>query len=233
MISNPETSITQFYQLQVNNGNIQFIPDGTPISPSYTVTVQDSCGLSSTPQVANIKFNLSPILVNNHLIINQNQTVVLNSNNLSAIDSEGASASIQFTVYNIQHGRFTTTSKPSDAITQFEQIDIINDNIQFIQDGSNQSPSYSVQAASITFDAVPVIINNQLIVSQGQSTILTSINLSAMDIDSPLPTLNFIVSNAQHGHFEFVANPGISILSFLQQDITNSKEYNLLRTIHV
>ena len=235
LTSSPTIPITQFTQAQVNSGSVQFASDGTAITPDYIVSVQDNCGLNSISQIANINFNVLLSLVNNHLSVGQGQTVVLNSTNLSAVDAGDFSASLLFSVSNIQHGQFTLVISPSISIVQFYQANITSSAVQFIHDGSNQAPSYNVQAknsngltsltqpASITFDVAPVLVNNQLTVIQGQPVILSSSNLSATDIDNPLPTLSFIISNAQHGHFEFTSHLGATITTFLQQDISNGR----------
>src|SRR6202007_1030393 len=76
--------VTQFTQEDVNQGQIQFVADGSVHTPRYVLQVQDRCALKSNIEVANIKFNLSPVLADNQLIINQGQSVILTSNNLNA-----------------------------------------------------------------------------------------------------------------------------------------------------
>jgi hypothetical protein len=68
---------------------------------------------------------------------------------------------------------------------------------------------------------MPILVNNKLTINEGQTVVLDRTMLNATDADDNL--LNFIVNNVQHGQFEFVANPGIPITSFIQQNITNSE----------
>jgi hypothetical protein len=62
----------------------------------------------------------------------------------------------------------------------------------------------------------PVLGNNTLTISQGGSVILSSANLSATDVDTPLASLTFTVSNVANGRFELVTSPGTPIFSFTQ-----------------
>ena len=45
---------TQFNQQTINAGGVQFITDGTSNTPSFDISVKDSCGLNSPVEVANV-----------------------------------------------------------------------------------------------------------------------------------------------------------------------------------
>ncbi len=67
----------------------------------------------------------------------------------------------------------------------------------------------------------PVLVNNTLIAKQGVAVTLTNYDLAATDIDDDDANLVFMITNEQHGQFENVANPGIAISAFTQQQITD------------
>jgi len=81
-------------------------------------------------------------------------------------------------------------------------------------DESSES-SLSDQSAS---NETPVLINNALSIEKGGTKILDTENLSATDVDSNDPGLQFTVSDLQHGEFQFIN--GTIIAEFTQQEVT-------------
>ena len=79
------------------------------------------------------------------------------------------------------------------------------------------------QAAQIDFDTIPILLNNTLLIHQGQSVILTQDILSATHPSDDDNVLLFIVSNITHGQFNWITFPDQPIVSFYQQNITNQK----------
>ncbi len=173
-------------------------------------------------------------LTANQLAINQGQTITFFSNQLSAIDLDNPkdNAILIFSVTGVQHGYFQQLGNPGYPITSFIQSQLQTGGIQFIHDGSNDAPDYSVavsdgyltttpQPCAISFNLAPIVGNNTLKLNQGQTLVLTSAMFSATDPDDPAPGLTFIVSNVQHGQFELVSSPGNAITHFIQAQIQN------------
>ena len=50
---------------------------------------------------------------------------------------------------------------------------------------------------------------------------LSPLNLSATDPDNSAASLNFLVSNVQHGYFQAIFNPGRALNSFIQSAVQN------------
>lgn len=231
LVSNPGTVITDFIQGLVQSTNVQFIPDGSANPPSFSMAVSD--GKATTlSQMTTITFNLLPHLVNNALNVKQGKTVILTTENLSASDPEISASSLLFIVSNVSHGHFGLINNPGVTVTSFSQTQIQNAQVLFVPDGSSQAPSYRIavsdgkvattsQAALITFDAAPVLINNQLSLTQAQSVTVTPSDLSASDDQISASNLVFIVSGISHGHFEDSSNPGVALTQFSQQKIFN------------
>lgn len=229
--SNPNFPAMQFTQDLIQNGTIAFIPDGSLNVPIYSVAVSD--GKMLTPSKAgSITFNYAPILTVNNLAVNQGEAVVLTSTNLAAIDVNDPMVGLNFTISNIQHGQFALVSNPSIPLTNFIQIQVLGGQIEFIPDGSPYAPSYSVavsdgkmaiasQNSTITFNFAPTLDANNLVIHQGQMTVLTSQNLIASDLDSFDGDLKFILSDIQYGQFAFVANPSFALTSFDQNEVQN------------
>ena len=172
-LGNPDIPLANFTQFQVTNGSVQFIHDGSSVSPAYNVTVTTSGFAFVGPMPANVRFNptsvpsaaptifvagssfptslpsanSSLIVANNTLIINQGQSVVITTSNLAASDIRSAPASLNFTLSNIQHGQFSLLNQPTAPITRFPQSQIAAQQIQFTQDGTPNAPSFSVSVS--------------------------------------------------------------------------------------
>lgn len=229
IVSGASSTVSSFTQLQVQQGDIEFISYGGINPPIYSVAVSDG-RMTTLPQPSAVTFLLAPVLQNNLLNIKQGETLILTSNNLSATDPNGNSSSLLFIITQVQHGRFELVNHPGIEITQFTQAQVQSENIQFVQDNSPNLPSYSVavsngkittvaQISSITFDTIPTLINNQLTIAQGQMLFITPSDLSASDQQISAGDLIFASSAPIHGHFEDSAHPGVAITQFVQQRI--------------
>ena len=67
------------------------------------------------------------------------------------------------------------------------------------------------------------IVNNQMTVINGFSTILNTNNILANDTDSTDSKLTFTPNNLQHGTFELVDAPGTPLTNFTQLDLDNTE----------
>lgn len=233
LVTAPTTAINSFTQQQVQNGDVQFVADGSSNTPSYQVQVINGIA-SISPQSSTVTFYATPVLVNNILQINQGQPLVLSSSNLNANDPNGRLFTLTFLVSNVQHGYFSFVNSPSIKISNFIQSQVQSGQVQFVPDGSTSAPSYSVvvsngrissasQSGVVVFTLIPSLVNNNLSIGQGQTVILTSSNLSAIDPNGNTANLIFIVSNIQHGHFALISNPSLSITTFTQGQIQSGE----------
>ena len=181
--------LTSFYQRNITDRLIQFTHDNSIIAPGYNVTVTDG-RISSLSQAAQIDFDAIPILLNNTLRINQNETIILNKNILSATHPTGEDAILLFNITDIVYGQFNWVAFPDKAINQFYQQNITDHQVQFVHDNSITAPGYTVsvtdgrtgslpQSAQVDFDTIPVLLNNQLRINQGETVVIISDGLSA------------------------------------------------------
>ena len=225
--------LTRFSQSLLDEGQVFFTPDGTTNIPSCGISVGE-VGLYLAPQTTQIRFNRAPVLIQNSLGINQGQTVVLTSNNLSASDPDDAASTLVFTVSGVQHGQFSLVTQPTIPLTSFLQSQITAGQIQFTQDGSANTPAYSVTvsdgkmnglngpaASTIVFNPQLGFTNSQIFINQGQIVIVTSNNINAVDpnMSTSPANLEITVSDLQYGHFERAVAPGFAITTFTQQEI--------------
>ena len=188
-----------------------------------------------TIQLDIVNVNDAPVLGNNSLTLSEGQTVVLGAGDLSATDVDNLDPALQFIVSGVTGGQFELVASPGAAITTFTQAQLTSGAIQFVHDGNEAAPTYSVSvddgmlatppaAATVTFTNVndaPVLGNNSLTVSEGQTVVLGAGDLSATDIDNVDASLQFTVSSVTGGQFELVTSPGAAITTFTQAQVTS------------
>jgi len=217
-------------QGNVQSEQIQFITDGSSNTPTFSVAVSDG-KITIPAQFSSVTFNVLPVLLSNALSVQQGQTLILTSNNLSATTAGVFSGSLTFTVSSVTGGRFEFVSAPSGAITSFTQAQIQAGSVQFVQDGSATIPNFSVtvsdgntstlpMSSTIAFNAAPTLVKNQLSITEGESHIMTPDDLSATDDHTETADLVFTASGVSHGHFEDLSLPGTPLTVFAQQKIS-------------
>jgi hypothetical protein len=230
-ISAPNTVLTRFYPQNVSSGVIQFAHDGTWLAPAYRL-VTNSSKLVRFYSDAQIDFlGYPPTLVNNQLFVDQGFATTLQQGDLSATDRDDAPSDLNFILSNIQHGQFNyynaTGQLVAANISQFSQQAIFDRHIQFVHDGSLSAPSYeaavadarstsSSRAAVITFNHVPELSLNPMIIDQGQATTLRPQDISATDVETFDEDLIIETTNVTHGHFVYTSNPDFTITAFRQ-----------------
>jgi hypothetical protein len=174
-------------------------------------------------------------LNNNRLSTKQGRNTTLTSTDLSATDPDPTYdlSTLVFTISDIQHGKFTLQDNATN-VTQFAQGQITSGQIIFTQDDSTTAPSYKVvvsnaknsttpQAATISFDARPILLNNRLSIESGESVVLAITDLQAIDDITFSGSLLFKANNIQHGYFSQLQAPNVSITSFYQQRIRDAE----------
>ena len=184
------------------------------------------------PISANITFSAGLTLLANRMMINQGQTIIITSANLKASNLGKMDENLNFKISNLTHGKFSFTAVPDQAILIFQQQNITDGIVRFTHDNTISAPSYLVavsngtlttpeQSASVDFDATPILLNNSLVINQGQTVPLTSSFLSATHPGGDDRVLLFNISSVMHGKFSFTTAPNKAILNFYQQNITD------------
>ena len=121
------------------------MPDGSVIAPRYDVTVTD--GLSTTPtRPAVVTFNQAPLITVNPIILDQGQATLILPQEISATDDQTLSDDLVFQVANITSGDyFEYSSNPGYALTTFKQFTVMIGDVEFMQNGSNIPPVFSIR----------------------------------------------------------------------------------------
>lgn len=229
----PGVPITKFSQLQLQTSSVQFVADGSINPPSYWVTVSDG-GITTSPEICRVSFNRPPVLVNNMMNINQGMTAILSATNFNATDPDNPASGLIFIVSNIQHGHFTLISNPGTVISSFIQGQVQGAEVQFIPDGSANSPQFSVavsdgrattvsQNCNIIFNLIPILVNNNLRIGQGETIAITTANFNVMNVNSYTSVITFIINQLQYARFQLVSNSGMSVSNFTLAQVVGSE----------
>ncbi|MBS0351246.1 MAG: FG-GAP repeat protein [Proteobacteria bacterium] len=218
IIDQPGISLSNFTQLQLENSTIQFLHDGSAFAPSYNITVRSNGIAWTGPIAANITFttatpSIPPIILqNNQLTLSNGQSVVLSGSNLQATESGFNGSQLLFVISDVHNGYFSTTSVGSvkKNLTAFTQSRIESGEIEFVHAGNQQAPGYSVlvtdgrqstlpSPAKIMFADAPIITQNVLNISRGETITLTPAFLNVTVTDGSTPDqVVLTVSNLQH-----------------------------------
>lgn len=237
----PGIAVTSFTQAEVNDEVVQFVYDESGIKPAYRVLVSDGL-LSDGPYWADIsgsfaQANQPPQLVYNRLTIQKGKGVILDGDDLKATDPDDEAGGLVFKVQNVSHGHFEYLGYlpmypvPPMPVEQFTQDQVTAGLIAFKHDNSAYPPSYEVMVTDGQLDngawveveiigfegsnSPPTLLANQLSIMPGETVVLTSANLSAIDPDSDADGLVFVirddndlsVNDVINGHFERDLNP--------------------------
>lgn len=243
----PGTEIFSFSQQQINAGEVRFVQDGTSTEPDYVLTVADPQGETSvddTPDIVFTDINDTPLVVTNQLTLTEGDTIILNAtgSNLVASDEESAPGELTYTVLggSVTGGQFELVADPGNAILSFTQAQVDAGLVQFVHDGTETEPAYTLQltdsggttitsTVDVTFTAVndaPVIQVNQLditeegfVIFDGNSLPIGDSALAATDEETANGELVYTVEAVTNGQFELLTNPGVAITEFTQAQV--------------
>ena len=89
----------------------------------------------------------------------------------------------------------------------------------------NDADSGTVAAAMtihvVAVNDVPAIAINSLVIAQGQSVVLSSLNVNATDVDNSAAQLVYTATGVSGGRFEFETALGVAVTSFTQDQINS------------
>ena len=102
-----------------------------------------------------------------------------------------------------------------------------------IQDSDGLNTSYTINVSvndhpDRPATGPPVVVNNKLTIENGALKSIASNNIKFADADNVAADLTITVSAVTHGQFEYIANGGVTITTFTQEDINNG----LIQFVH-
>jgi hypothetical protein len=123
---------------------VQFVDDGDEVAPSFSVTVNDG-DVDSNTLAATISYtpvNDTPVVTSASLTASEGQTVTLSGANFAITDADDTS--FTYTVSSVTGGIFQLSSAAGTPITSFTSADLAGSLVQFVDDGNEVAPSFSV-----------------------------------------------------------------------------------------
>jgi VCBS repeat-containing protein len=228
---------TTFMTNDLTAGHVRFVHDGGEAAPTFSIQADDGAALNhaSATAAGAVDFsniNDAPTLIRASINVIEGGTVVLDPvqivHSASAIVIGGASitvadpdsSSFTFTVSNVTHGVFQTTTDGTHWVdaTSFTSADLDAGHVRFAHNGDEARPEFSIQAndgAAVNnlsnviagevplygfVNDTPVLTKAALAVSEGSTVVLDAANIGVIDPDSS--SFTFTVSNVTHGRFE-------------------------------
>ncbi|MBV1883104.1 MAG: hypothetical protein KUG82_15810, partial [Pseudomonadales bacterium] len=154
----------------------------------------------------------SPTLVNNSYKLTSGDTTTISTNNISFLDADTTADNIVISVTGISQGQFELLSNAGVAITSFTQEQVNLGQVQFVHDGSESPPIYSLTAsdgstslgplsAAITFTGT---FSDFVSVFEGSTGVLVVTSNNVVGT----PTFNITGVAADNGAFTMDAQTG-------------------------
>ncbi len=193
-------SIALGMSIDANTGVFTWTPTEAQgsLTPSVTITVTDngtgSLMDSETFFITVTDINVAPVVTSAALTVNEGQTVTLSPANFGITDPDDNA--FNYTVSGISGGYFQLSTAPGTPITSFTSADLAGNLVQFVDDGNEIAPDFSVTvndgdansntlASTITYNPVndapvglPAITGS---VTEGQTLIADTSGISDAD----------------------------------------------------
>lgn len=230
----PGTPITSFTTAQLQAGNVRFVDDGNEVAPSFSVAISDGTTQSASiaASITYTPVNDAPVITAAALTLSEGATVTLTAADFSITDPD--SASFTFTLSSVAGGYFQLSSAPGTPISSFTSANLAANQVQFVDDGNELAPSFSVRVndggldsnlfgASVSYTPVndtPTLVSASLTLSEGQTVTLGPTDFQATDPDSA--NLTFTVTGVVGGYFQNSGSAGVPISSFTSAELAAS-----------
>jgi len=251
---------TSFSRQQILDGEITFLYT-TEVPPDFDIRVLDTTApaTNSTTVAANIDsfttVNDAPVIVDVNTTfpnVTEGDVITLTGgtgNIFDVTDEEtdaiGDPSLLEYTIDSVTNGEFQLNGV---ATTTFTQQDILDGNVDFVHDASDETegPSFTftlsdngspdpetiTQTVTPGFtpeNDAPVLGNNQLAIAEGETVVLRTANLSALDAETDPVNLTVTITNITNG--TLTANgvtfgpgaPGGPTATFVLQDVIEGR----------
>ncbi|MES9840980.1 MAG: Ig-like domain-containing protein, partial [Candidatus Thiodiazotropha endolucinida] len=164
------------------NGQFDGLGAGSSVDDNFTYQIGDGNGGFDTATVT-ITINGSnntPSITSADLTLDEGQTVTLGDANFAVTDADDTD--FTYTVSGISGGYFQLSTNPGVSITSFTSANLTGGLVQFVDDGNEVAPAFSVTvndgdidsntlAATINFtlvsDSTPIANNDSITVAEG------------------------------------------------------------------
>ncbi len=249
-VSNPGMAITSFTQADVNNGQIVYVHNSSETnSDSFGFEIVDGGEDGSTPATGVFDIDVTPtndapVVTANDIDVVEGEATQLSLTQLAATDIDNLDGAITLVVQNLSGGHFELISNPGVPVTSFTVDQINSGEVQLVDDGDEQAPSYEVYATDGTDSSNPVAANVNfthvndeqvlannvpLSLNEGSTRVIGAAELLTTDVDNTDIELVYTVTQpTANGFLQLATNPGVAVTTFTQQDVNNG----LLSYVH-
>ncbi len=188
LVSQPGVALANFTQPQLLNGSIQFVHDGSSLAPSYDITVY-SAGIAWTgPSAANITFiPATTATPTPSLTVTPTSTPIVTTPTQTIPTSTSVTLTPTLAPVTSTATPITSTLTPVSTSTPVAS-----------------TPMPIVPTPTPTVVSAPVLINNQLTLSNGETVVLSLDLLQASEVGFDDNQLLFTVGDVQNGYFTFL-----------------------------
>ena len=155
LVAGPTNS--QSFQLFVD-GTFTYTPDDDFFGTD-TFTYQAFDGTNSS-NIATVTITVNsvndpPAFITNQLTIDEGETVTLTAANLEVSDIDHLDTQLTISVDSVSNGMFVDKDSPTTEIASFTMQDIRDGEIQFVHNGSENAPAYSLSVSDGTISIGP------------------------------------------------------------------------------
>ncbi|MCP3855062.1 MAG: BspA family leucine-rich repeat surface protein, partial [Actinomycetia bacterium] len=200
MLDNTNLSISN-YDATLSGWAAQTVQSGVTLGASglqYSLSAADRQSLIDDDGwtiIGDTQVNEAPVVDSASLTLNEGDTVTLSGANFGITDPDDTT--FTYTVSGISGGYFQLSSNPGVSITSFSSADLSGNLVQFVDDGNEVAPAFSVTvndgdtdsntlAATINYTAgneAPVVDSASLTLNEGDTVTLSGANFGITDPD--------------------------------------------------
>ncbi|MEW8676078.1 MAG: Ig-like domain-containing protein, partial [Candidatus Thiodiazotropha endolucinida] len=228
------------------NGQFYGLGAGSSVDDNFTYQIGDGNGGFDTATVT-ITINGSnntPSITSTDLTLDEGQTVTLGDANFAVSDADDTD--FTYTVSGISGGYFQLSTNPGVSITSFTSANLTGGLVQFVDDGNEVAPAFSVTvndgdidsntlAATINFtlvsDSTPVANIDSITVAEGgTATTLVGGSSTVLNNDTGLvdvPVTVSLVSDVTNGSLTLNGDGTFSYTPDGSENFTDSFTYRV------
>ena len=169
----PGLSISSFSSAELAANEVVFVDNGDETAPSFDVTVNDGSANSNTlsASISYTPYNDGPVLESASLSVTEGQTITLSGANFGITDPDDSS--FTYTLSSVSGGYFQLSSIPGVEIGSFNSADLSGNLVQFVDDGNETAPAFSVTVNDGTTGSATLTASIDY-VPQNDSPVITS-----------------------------------------------------------
>ncbi len=182
---------------------------------------------SYTMRIAVAPVNDLPIMVNNAVTINEGETLVLSTADISATDIDNPDSTLSFSVSAVRGGQFELASNPGVEVNIFSQAQLGAGDVLFVHNGKEAAPGFDISvgdglattalaSSSISYTPVndpPILtgLNGSATVADNSGTPVVVNSGATASLVDPDPPANYNGASLQINGVGFLENDVVGL----------------------